>query len=202
MNDRILWSHVRSHVNVCFEYTNNPDIPKANVPEKAVFHGTLVMIITAVVRDLIIVETSIKIAFSLFATKPQHAAVYQSMYGTKCTTRMILAMNYFYYFSCSYFSFNFSHRYFSTCQQYNERMWCKNEFNIGEFCNTLVCVGNIISLLRYPTFHFFFIRNYTRDSSYAFFQVTLSFVLLISIEETSIAVSGENIIVHCFQGIE
>lgn len=75
------------------------------------------MIITAMVWDLIIVETSIKIAFSLFATKPQHTALYQSIYATKCATRMTLTINLSYCFSCClYFSFNFSQKYFSTCQ--------------------------------------------------------------------------------------
>lgn len=127
---------ILSRVNICLEYTNNPDIPKANVSKE--IHGTLMMIVTAIVLDLIIVETSIKIAFSLFTTKPQHTALYRSIYASECATRMTPAVNYLYYFSCcSYFSFNPSQRSFLTCQQRTikqcKRMWRKNKFNFDEF---------------------------------------------------------------------
>lgn len=46
------------HANVCFDSTNNLDIPKVNVSEEVVFHGTLVMIVTPTTWDLVNVETS------------------------------------------------------------------------------------------------------------------------------------------------
>lgn len=52
---RVLWSHC-AIANVCFEYTNNFDIPKANVSDEAFFHDTLAMMVNPTMRYLIIIK--------------------------------------------------------------------------------------------------------------------------------------------------